>query len=269
MNRITSFLLLFVVACTGFGSIGTLQADEIDLSKYEKKIYSQNGEDGVAIEIFNLIGVLSKSYVEFGTESGAECNTHVFREEGWSGLLMDGNWENPSINLRKEFVTAENIVSLFEKYEIAEEFDLLSIDIDFNDFYLWKKISEKYRPRVVIIEYNASHLPDEDKIVFYDPNGGWDRSNYYGASILSLYRLGRAYGYSLVYAESVGVNLFFIRDDIISSLESQGITFKNINDVNAIYRYPRYGWGPNGGHGQDQLFRPFTSAEDVLGLKNG
>lgn len=264
MRQTNTMLHLLFLILAGLCPAAALRADEINLSTSEKQIYSQNGEDGITMAIFDVIGVLSSSYVEFGTESGIQCNTRFLREQGWSGLLMDGWWENAEINLKREFITAENIVPLFQKYGVEKEFDLLSVDIDFNDFYVWKEICKVYHPRVVIIEYNATHLPNEDKVIFYDPNGGWDRSNYYGASILSLFRLGRAYGYSLVYAESVGVNLFFIRDDIIASLEEKGITFKNINDVEAIYRRPRYGWGPNGGHGPDLKLRPFASAEDIL-----
>lgn len=267
MRRLTSLLVLSAAAFLNTGALPSLMSDEIDLSHYEQKIYSQNGEDGITLEIFNTIGAVSNSYVEFGTQNGQECNTRVLSAEGWSGLLMDGNWEDASINLKKEFITAENIVSLFQKYKVEKEFDLLSIDIDFNDFYVWRAVLEEYTPRVVIIEYNATHLPNEDKIVVYDPQGGWDLSNYFGASIQSLYRLGRAYGYSLVYAENVGVNVFFIRDDIIDSLAEAGTTFKNINNVEAIYRYPRYGWGPNGGHGPDRKERPYVSAEEILSQK--
>lgn len=264
MRLSTSMLHLLFLFLTGLCPSAALRADEIDLSYSEKRVFSQNGEDGVTMAIFDLVGVLSSTYVEFGTESGIQCNTRVLREQGWTGLLMDGWWEDAGINLKREIITAENIVPLFQKYGVEKEFDLLSIDIDFNDFYVWKEICKEYSPRVVIIEYNASHLPNEDKVIVYDPNGWWDQTNYYGASILSLFRLGRTYGYSLVYAESIGVNLFFIRDDIVASLENEGVTFKNINDVDAIYRYPRYGVGPNGGHKPDLKLRPFASAEDIL-----
>jgi hypothetical protein len=61
-----------------------------------------------------------------------------------------------------------------------------------------------------VIEYNAMLSPDEDKIVKYKPNGAWDGSDYFGASILSLFKLGRDKEYSLVYIDRD--NLFFIHD---------------------------------------------------------
>ena len=235
---------------------------EIDLTPYEKKVYSQNGEDGVIHKIFEIIGTSTKDFVEFGVEGGEECNTRFLREKmGWKGLMMDGNSYNPFINLQNEFITAENINSLFQKYQVPYDFDLLSIDIDYNDFYVWNAIDENYKPRVVVVEYNASHLPNEDKIVLYNPSTMWDGTNYCGASILALFKLGRKKGYSLVYVENRGVNLFFIRDDIIADKE---LRFKNINDVEQLYKRANYGTGPRGGHVQDPYNRIYISADEVL-----
>lgn len=235
---------------------------DIRLAEFEKKVFSQNGEDGVIEKIFSVIGTTNKYYVEFGVEDGRECNTRHLREfKGWTGLLMDGGFANSNINLHQEFITVENIQGLFEKYSVPQEFDLLSIDIDYNDFYVWRSLASKYKPRVVVIEYNASHLPTEDRIVVYDPKGRWDGTNYFGASLLALFRLGRVLGYSLVYADARGVNLFFIRDDI---LQMQSEVFENTNELRHIYRYPKYNIGPNGGHPQDPQNRPFTSSEVEL-----
>jgi hypothetical protein len=234
----------------------------INLSQFEKRVYSQNGEDGVLEKIFATIGTTDKYYVEFGTENGAQCNTRYFREfHGWSGLLMDGGYENLSINLHKEFITAENITDLFAKYQVPKEFDLLSIDIDYNDFYVWYAIGYRYRPRVVVIEYNATHLPSEDCVVQYYPTAMWDRTNYFGASLLAFFRLGQEMGYSLVHADAQGVNLFFIRDDVLKNLPD---TFVNINEPALLYRPPNYGHGPNGGHTQDTLYRSYLTSSEVF-----
>lgn len=63
-----------------------------DLQHYEEKITSQNGEDGVLMEILQRIGVTDERfYVEFGVEDGRECNTRVLRERlNFTGLSMDG-----------------------------------------------------------------------------------------------------------------------------------------------------------------------------------
>jgi hypothetical protein len=175
----------------------------------DQKIHSQNGEDGVLQEIYKNIGVKTKYFVEFGVEDGRECNTRYLREHcGWTGLMMDGRFENKLINLQKEFITAENINDLFDKYEVPFEFDLLSIDIDGNDYWIWQKIDHK--PRVVIIEINADLGYTDKKVMRYNPEHVWAGDYYYGASIQALIDLGKSKGYSLVYVERHCVNAFFV-----------------------------------------------------------
>ena len=235
---------------------------QIDLSQHERKIFSQNGEDGVIKKIFEVIKTTNKYYVEFGVENANECNTRNLRENcGWSGLLMDGGYENKEIGLYQEFITAENINELFQKYKVPQELDLLSIDIDYNDFYVWKSLDEIYQPRVVIIEYNASHLPTEDKVVKYDANAVWDTTNYFGASIRALYNLGKLKGYSLIYANNQGVNLFFVKSSILSHIEH---SFKDTNNIFLIYNSPKYGSDISGGHRKDDKNREYITSEEIL-----
>ena len=249
MNKV--FFIIFF-ASSLFGA-------EIDLKICEKSLYSQNGEDGVLAKIFQVIPPVSKFCVEFGGYDGVtDSNTLLLRLQGWQAVQFDRQYQIPKYNLYKEFITAETINDLFDKYNVPSDLDLLSIDIDYNDFYVWKAI--RCRPAVVVIEYNATHLPHEDRVVKYRPFYIGDDTNYYGASILALYHLGRSKGYSLVYADANGVNLFFIRDDLLT----HDIQFKNINDVEKIYRYPTYGKGPNGGHRQDYKNREYVSSGDLL-----
>ena len=240
----------------------SFKSKQIDLSQHERKIFSQNGEDGVIEKIFEVIKTTNKYYVEFGVENANECNTRNLRENyGWSGLLMDGGYENKEIGLYQEFITAENINELFQKYKVPQELDLLSIDIDYNDFYIWKSLDEIYQPRVVIIEYNASHLPTEDKVVKYDPNAVWDETNYFGASIRALYNLGKRKGYSLIYANNQGVNLFFVKSSILSQIEH---SFKDTNNIFSIYNSPKYGSDISGGHRKDDKNREYVTSKEIL-----
>lgn len=239
----------------------------MDLSLFENKIYSQNGEDGITMKLIELLydgDHDNKFYVEFGVENGSECNTKLLREiYNWKGLQMDGSHENNNINLRKEFITKENVVELFRKYDVPENINVLSVDIDFNDFYCLKEILENYRCDIIICEYNATHLPDEDKIIIYDKNGQWDGTNYFGASLLALYKLGKKYNYSLIYCDKRGANSFFVHNDII---QSKNLQFENMGDITQIYRYPRYSIGPNGGHPQDPSNRQFISFDEAIHL---
>lgn len=169
---------------------------------------------------------------------------------------MDGNHFNYSINLRKEWITKENIIDLFKKYNVPEIINLLSVDIDFNDFYCLKEILSVYKCDIIICEYNGTHLPNEDKVIIYDKSGFWDGTNYYGASLLSLNKLARKYNYTLIYCDNAGVNCFFINNSIMNN---KNLSFKDIGNINKIYKRPRYGTGPNGGHPSDIKNRKYIS----------
>ena len=49
----------------------------------------------------------------------------------------------------------------------------------------------------------------------YDPEFRWDGTDYFGASLLALSKLGREKGYTLVGCDSMGVNSFFVDDELI------------------------------------------------------
>jgi hypothetical protein len=210
-----------------------------DLSLFEMRAHSQNGEDGILRIIFHKIGVTNKYCVEFGVGDGTECNTRrLVRKEGWSHLHMDCR-ERPPRGVHREMITAENIQRLFVKYGVPKQFDLLSIDIDSNDYWVWKAI-EDYSPRVVVIEYNASIPPGESKTVPYNPGAAWDHTDFYGASLRAFWKLGRSKGYTLVGCDSRGINAFFVRDDLV------GAHFPP-KDVETPYRPPKYGRKAHGG----------------------
>ena len=111
-------------------------------------------------------------------------------------------------------ITAENINEVFAEHKVPEEFDLLSIDIDYNDYWVWKALTG-YRPRVVIIEYNAHLAVNESKVVEYQADVEADGSDYFGASLLAMVKLGKTKGYTLVGCDRTGSNAFFVVDELI------------------------------------------------------
>lgn len=239
----------------------SLAAEEIDLTTYEKFLYSSHGEDGIIARIFELIHPTSRYCVDIGAGDGITgSNTYLLRLQGWNCSLFDRINEILAFKLYKEFITADNVNETFKKYRIPPNLDLLCID-NYNEFYIWNILDEKYRPAVVLIKYNASLLAYEDKVAKYRPFYCGDGTNYFGASIIALYNLGRKKGYSLVYAESIGMNLFFIRDDI---LKEKDLHFKNMNDPEKIYRFPAYANGPHGGFRQDPKNREYYPSSGLL-----
>ena len=206
-----------------------------NIINYEKKISSQRGQDGIIEAIFNAIGTTNKFFVEFGIHQHEGNTLHLKNVMGWNGLWMDGGGDGETI--KKEFITRDNINELLEKYNVPDSFDLLSIDIDGNDYYVWEVI--KKNPRVLDIEYNSHISPNESKSIEYDPNFRWDGHDYYGASLLALVRLGVKKGYTLIGCDSTGTDSFFVRNDLIKD------NFI-VREVDELFRPPTF----RGYHGQ-------------------
>lgn len=205
-----------------------------EINQHEFKVFSQHGEDGILLHIFSKIQPKTFRFVEFGTEQGMECNTaNLSINFGWSGLLMDGSSENVNIarryyqrklrqksgNVRIEqcFVTAENINESLSKNSATGEIDLLCIDIDGNDYWVWKAISA-VSPRVVVIEYNASLGAEKSLTIPYAPCFERYKAHasgfYHGASLSALAKLAESKGYVLVGCDSAGIDAFFVRKDV-------------------------------------------------------
>jgi hypothetical protein len=228
----------------GIDVIEPIPSDKIFLSQFERHEFSQFGEDGITEKIFETIGFTNKFYLDFGGTATSNNSEILHKKHGFTGVLWNcDDTECDYTKIHTESVNAENIISLCEKYEIPKEFDFLSIDIDGNDWYVFRTLCSVYKPRVVVIEYNASFPPPEDKVVVYDPNFSWKCDTYHGASMQAIYNLARSLGYSLVSAESTGYNLFFIRDDI-------QYNFYGTNDVKFLYRTPKLGHRPCGEDGK-------------------
>jgi hypothetical protein len=202
-------------------------SDPKRLNRYEARVYSQAGEDGILQEIFRRVGTTNRIFCEFGAADGRENNSALLLQQGWGGLWMDGDAElvaaakarypehvrTGKLKVRQAFITAENVEQLFRDGGLPPVFDLLSIDIDRNDYYVWEKIVS-FRPRVAVIEYNGIFPPGVDWVVPYDAKKWWDGTSRAGASLTALERLGRSKGYSLVGTNLGGINLFFVRSDL-------------------------------------------------------
>lgn len=192
------------------------------LIDYRKRVFSQTIEDGIIEGIFDNIGTTNKYFIEFGAWDGvAFSNTANLRiNEGWNGLLLEGNKDKADKleYVKHAFLTSENINDHFEKHNVPKEFDLLSIDLDGNDYWIWKAIDEnRFRPRVVVAEFNCN-FPDqkESKAIKYQPelDSTIPSINYYGASIPAFKKLAESKGYSLIFRVN-NHNLFFVDNKLL------------------------------------------------------
>ena len=207
-------------------------ADKRRLNHYEFRVYSQSGQDGMIEEIFRRIGTTNKRFVEFGVGAGGgfENNSTYLLAKGWKGCWIDGDVtachriqkqmdfliRSSSLKLLETRITVENIVALFEKLNVPQEFDLLSIDIDSCDYWVWKKLVQ-YRPQVVVIEYNSFLPATADWILPYELDRWWEGTNMeFGASLKAFENLGKELGYDLVGCDLTGSDAFFVRHDLVN-----------------------------------------------------
>lgn len=201
------------------------------------RAYSQNGEDGILLYLFALLGTSTKKCVEMCAGDGMECNTaNLIVNHGWRGLLVDGSEENVRKARRfyernrdtrwypptlvRTWITAESVNELLATHGFEGEIDLLSLDLDGVDYWVWRAL-DCVEPRVVVAEYNWTWGPDASVTVPYDaqfvratewtPQGD---SMHFGASLAALTKLAREKGYRLVGCERWGFNAFFVRDDV-------------------------------------------------------
>jgi hypothetical protein len=229
----------------------------------ESKRRSQNGEDGIIAEILRRIGVQERYFVEFGAEDGVEGNCAALAEDGWSGLFMeadpnkhtalDAMWRaSPLVVTRRAVVEPSTIESLFSAAAVPREPDLVSIDVDSTDWYLWEALT-RYEPRLVVIEYNAC-LPLERKLVQpLELAGSWDGTDFFGASLGAFEALAERKGYSLVHTDSHGVNAFFVRRDLLdgSDLPSGPLALRHRANF----------FGTGHGHPRDPENRPWVDLD--------
>ncbi|MCB0804426.1 MAG: hypothetical protein KDC05_01435 [Bacteroidales bacterium] len=197
--------------------------------KYEYSVWSQNGEDGLIRYIFDQIGYQSKYFIEIGFEV-TECNTlRLMLIEKLDGILIDGATKGvkkfnkaaaamgiTNVKAVAQFLNCENLQSTIEGAGAPKEVDLLSIDVDGNDYWFWETI-DFITARLVIVEINSSLGPDRSMAVPYDPaylrHEKHPSGFYCSASLTAFNKLAEKKGYSLVGCDSNGVNAFFVRND--------------------------------------------------------
>jgi hypothetical protein len=201
-----------------------------DLLARRFRLESQNEEDGITWALLNRAGIETRRFVEIGAGVNGGNSGFLARECGWSGLMVEVG-QARSEQLRRHLdpvrvavaarrASRENVNEIVETHGAGGQIDLLSIDIDGNDYWVWEALAA-CTPRVVIVEYNAWFGPERRLVVPYDPD--FDRNRlgqrrYYGASLAALEALGRRKGYRLVLTEPRHVNAFFVRVDLALSL---------------------------------------------------
>ncbi|HLX55913.1 MAG TPA: hypothetical protein VKR83_02710 [Ktedonobacteraceae bacterium] len=228
----------------------------------EFRAYSQFGEDGILLYLFSVLGTTNKKCAEICGGGGYDNTANLIINHGWNGLFFDGSEKNIRRGqqfyarcadtkvwppkLVQAWITADNINGLLKKQGYTGEIDLLSLDMDGVDYWVWKAI-ECISPRVVVLEYNNVLGPELSVTIPYNASYVKDLNNvsllqfhgrrvvntfvgkqiadridtYYGASLTAFARLSKQKGYRLVGSERFGYNAFFVRSDIGEEILSE------------------------------------------------
>ena len=235
------------------------QTQSPKLADFGKNIYSQFGEDGIIEKIFEIIGTESKIAIEFGAADGFSCsntaNLWTKKDLGWFGILIEADHElykkvvhnvapyNCAVIHRAVGITQHDSLEsiLTQENLTCEVIDLLSIDIDGNDYYVLQSL-QKLRPRVIICEYNVSIPAHLD--VYPNVN------NHIGCSVAALQRVAAEKGYTLI--AITDTNCIFIQNEDLSKFECFDIDRDHIK----IDRYVSY------------IINDYKSGYKIIGPKN-
>jgi hypothetical protein len=203
-----------------------------NINDYEFKVFSQFGDDGIIQYLIDNVEIKKneRKFIEIGVGDYSESNTRfLLMKDYWEGLILDGSkqiltvkkkyydliWKN-KLKVGCEWITKDNINDVIQKYKFDNDVGVLSIDVDGNDYWIWKNINI-IKPIIVVIEYNSLFGKKNKTLVPYFENfqrySAHKSGLYWGSSVSALVDLGKSKGYDLVGGNSAGVNLYFVRND--------------------------------------------------------
>jgi len=210
-------------------------SDAPGLARYEYSLQSQHGEDGILRHLFREIGFSNRCFLEFGFGAAQSNCIRLIMHENFRGTFIDGSEEQCQLmdsvtkhlgieGIRADcaFLDLENLEEVISRGQLPHDLDLLSIDVDGNDYWFWDRI-DFLDPRLVVMEYNAmlgaqvaQSVPYEKEFSI-DFDTGYGASTFWGASLCALEKLGEKKNYRLVGCDSMGVNAFFLSNSIVAN----------------------------------------------------
>ena len=209
-------------------------------TEFKKDIHSQNGEDGIIEELLKRLEISNGWVCEFGAWDGVHLSNtfNLVKTKNFKAVFIEGNNSKyndllktcekyPNIIPLNAYVdhnnTKNSLDNLLKNTEIPYDFDILSIDIDGYDYYIWKSLIN-YKPKIIIIEINSSINTNNQKHIHNPPK-------YNGTGFRPTFNLGIDKGYKFVLHTG---NMIFVRDDLFNKL--------NIHYNNELENF-RTDWG--------------------------
>ena len=217
--------------------------------KHAQKCYSQSDEDGITLEILRRLDLKNvKTFLELGVGTGIENNTLILAALGWTGKWVDSlDLEidtGSKVEFEKSWITTENAATLIPTGADKANLEVISVDLDRNDFHIVKVILEtNVRPSLFIVEINAKFPPPIEFITPYSPRESWDNSDYGGASLQAFVNLFAHYEYMLVACNpGTGSNAFFVPREYAKNFDDVP------TDIRDLYVPPRHNLLRHYGH---------------------
>lgn len=173
-------------------------------------LYSQNSEGLILEYIFSHLYSL-RQFIDIGAGDGfILSNTKHLQNLGWGGTRLD--------SITGDFVSLSNI----EQYLVGK-YDLISIDIDGNDYWILDSIIPKVQPKVIVAEFNAMYT--DSRTIAYNPDHVWAGDSYYGFTFEAGVKLAEKHGYKVIF-QTGDMNMFMVRADLIEGLSIPPVTYK-------------------------------------------
>jgi hypothetical protein len=233
-----------------------LPLDQVGFSRF-----SEFEEDGHLLYLLTLAGSTSRTVVEISSQDGRVCMaTNLLVHHRWQGFLFDGDpvfvregqrffAAHPATRsappvMRAEWFTRENVNQVLRTAGVPDEVDVLSLDIDGNDLYLWGAM--KMRPRILICEFNNA-IPSELALTIpYKPDFSFaalpaEQAMFRSASLAAFVAVGRCKGYRLVGMNALGFNAVFLRGDVLAA-EMPEIPASTLDAIPAVAEVRRQWW---------------------------
>jgi hypothetical protein len=198
------------------------------------RYFSQNGEDGIIWYLLSLVGDGSKRVVEICAGDGIECcSANLVVNHGWQALLFEGSselvtrgqnfyehcgdaWYFPP-RFVNAWVTPDNINAHLAEYDFDHDVDVVIIDMDGNDYWMWNAL--ELEPKLLVVEINETLGSEMSVVIPYDPDFRLPQSsNHRSASLRAFANLASRRGYRLVGTERYNFNAFFLRNDCVPDL---------------------------------------------------
>lgn len=169
----------------------------------EKDPYSQYGESKYLEHIIDHISSCNQhNFIDIGAGDGQHLsNTRYFEYKGWKGKKLD--------KVTGDLVTVENVLRYID---LKPELELLSIDIDGNDYWVLDEILRWISPTVIIAEFNAHYT--DSRTIRYNPSQEWAGDSYFGFTFKAGEALARKWDYKVVFQNN-DLNMYFVRKHLV------------------------------------------------------